>query len=69
MSDLFCRIDELPEDLRRVIFVSYRTRLRRRMAQRRLHQTRTRRMNAELTAVFEFATGRVDIVFQMLARS
>lgn len=63
------RFVNLPEDLRRVIFVRYRAGLRRRMALRRLHQTRTRGMVAELQSLFEFAAGHTEIVLQMLARS
>ena len=62
-------IVDLPEDLRREIFVRYRTELRRGMALRRLHHTRTRRLIAELHSVYEFANGNADIVLQMLARA
>ena len=50
-------IEDLSEELRETVFVWYRVGVRKRMAQRLLHRTRTRYVQEELRNLFAFLPG------------
>jgi hypothetical protein len=57
----------LADDLVRQIMRHYHIGLRKRMAERRLSATRKRKVQHELTHMFDFANGEVAIVFMLLS--
>tara|TARA_B110001450_G_scaffold107537_1_gene101775 strand:+ start:248 stop:478 length:231 start_codon:yes stop_codon:yes gene_type:complete len=59
-------IDELPFELREYVFIWYRVKLRRRLAQRRLVHTMMRHLTKEINDVFTFCNGDYRIVLGML---
>ena len=57
---------KLPSDIQHLIFLYYRTKLRKRIAQKKLTKTRKKCNMMELLDFFTFANGNLYIVFFIL---